>query len=106
MTPWSNENLSSCAYADPYAAPNPRDNTWPTPVQAGDDLDYFLPPPNPAERLTSVLAPRDERRLALNVALTAAGIPPMPEDRAVIDQLSALPADVNTVLQRWLHHAL
>ncbi|WP_405541086.1 hypothetical protein OG478_00525 [Streptomyces phaeochromogenes] len=106
MTPWSNENLSSCAYADPYAAPNPRDNTWPAPVQAGDDLDYFLPSPNPAERFSRILAPRDERRLALNVALTTAGIPPMPEDRAVIDQLSALPADVNTVLQRWLHHAL
>ncbi|MGW3942258.1 hypothetical protein [Streptomyces phaeochromogenes] len=28
------------------------------------------------------------------------------EDRAVIDQLSALPADVNTVLQRWLHHTV
>lgn len=106
MTPWSNEGLSSCAYADPYAVPEPRDNTWPAPVQAGDDLDYFLPPPNPAERLSRILAPRDERRLALNATLTAAGIPPMPEDRAVIDQLSALPADVSTVLQRWLHHAL
>ncbi|MEV0938431.1 hypothetical protein [Streptomyces phaeochromogenes] len=106
MTPWSNENLSSGAHTDPYAAPELHDNPWPTPVQAGDDLDYFLPPPNPAERLSRILAPRDERRLALNVALTAAGIPPMPEDRAVIDQLSALPADVNTVLQRWLHHAL
>ncbi|WP_326726441.1 hypothetical protein OG418_49910 [Streptomyces phaeochromogenes] len=106
MTPWSNETLSSGAYTAPYAAPTPRDSPWPTPVQAGDDLDYFLPPPNPAERLSRILAPRDERRLALNVALIAAGIPPMPEDRAVIDQLSALPADVNTVLQRWLHHAL
>ncbi|MGA5508997.1 hypothetical protein [Streptomyces umbrinus] len=106
MTPWSNENLSSCAYADPYAAPEPHDSPWPTPAPIGDDLDYFLPPPNPAERLSRILAPRDERRLALNVALTAAGIPPMPEDRAVIDQLSALPADVSTVLQRWLRHAL
>ncbi|MFC8665822.1 hypothetical protein [Streptomyces sp. NPDC057199] len=106
MTPWNNENLSSGAYADPYAAPELSDSPWPTPVHVGDDLDYFLPPPNPAERLSRVLAPRDERRLALNVALTAAGIPPMPGDRAVIDQLSALPADVNTVLQRWLHHAL
>lgn len=106
MTPWNNENLSSCAYADPYAAPDTHDNTWPAADQACDDLDYFLPPPNPAERLTGILDPRDERRLALNATLTAAGIPPMPEDRAVIDQLSALPADVSTVLQRWLHHAL
>ncbi|MFF5011456.1 hypothetical protein ACFY3G_52940 [Streptomyces phaeochromogenes] len=106
MTPWNNESLSSCAYADPYAAPDPHDSPWQTPVHVRDDLDYFLPPPNPAERLNRALAPRDERRLALNVTLTAAGIPPMPEDRAVIDQISALPADVNTVLQRWLHHAL
>ncbi|MEU9954896.1 hypothetical protein [Streptomyces sp. NPDC050982] len=106
MTPWSNDNLGSGAYTDPYAVPDPRDNIWPTPVQTGDDLDYFLPPPNPAERLSRILAPRDERRLALNATLTAAGIPPMPEDRAVIDQLSALPADVSTVIQRWLHHTL
>ncbi|MFD9445585.1 hypothetical protein ACFWBR_31125 [Streptomyces sp. NPDC060006] len=106
MTPWSDENHTPCAYADPYAVPDLPESTWPAPVQAGDDLDYFLPPPNPAERLNSILDPRDERRLALNVALTAAGIPPMPEDRAVIDQLSALPAGVSTVLQRWLHHAL
>ncbi|MGX1915776.1 hypothetical protein ACWIID_44380 [Streptomyces phaeochromogenes] len=106
MTLWSNESLSACAYADPYAVPDLPDSTWPAPVQAGDDLDYFLPPPNPAERLHWILDPRDERRLALNATLTAAGIPPMPEDRAVIDQLSALPADVSTVLQRWLHHAL
>ncbi|WP_405541105.1 hypothetical protein [Streptomyces phaeochromogenes] len=105
MTPWSNENLSSYAFVDPHAA-HPGDSAWPTPAQPGDDIDYFLPPPNPAHRLSYTLAPHDQRRLALHAALTAAGIPPKPEDRAVIDQLSALPADVNTVLQRWLHHAV
>jgi len=102
MTPWSNESLGSCA-VDPYAA-HPGDNAWPTPAQPCDDLDYFLPPPNPADLLAYTLTPHDEQRLALHAALTVAGIPPMPEDRAVIDQLSALPADVNNTLQRWLHH--
>ncbi|WP_330285632.1 hypothetical protein [Streptomyces sp. NBC_00576] len=104
MTPWSNESLSTCAVVDPYAA-HPGDNAWPTFAEPCDDLDYFLPPPNPADRLNYVLSPHDEQRLALNAALTVAGIPPMPGDRAVIDQLSALPADVNNTLQRWLHHA-
>ncbi|WP_406380342.1 hypothetical protein [Streptomyces sp. NBC_00197] len=72
----------------------------------GHDADVFLPPPNPAHRLRYTLDPQDQRRLALHAALTAAGIPPMPEDRAAIDQISALPPAVNTVLQRWLHHAL
>ncbi|MEV1069248.1 hypothetical protein [Streptomyces sp. NPDC050263] len=104
MTPWNNESLSTCAVVDPYAA-HPGDTAWPTPVQHCDDLDHFLPPPNPAYRVGYLLAPHDQQRLALHAALTVAGIPPMPEDRAVIDQLSALPADVNNTLQRWLHHA-
>ena len=103
MTPWSNESLSSCAVTDPYAA-HPSDHAWPTPAQPRDDIDYFLPPPNPAHRLSYTLTPHDQQRLALHAALTAAGIPPMPEDRAAIDQLSALPADINNTLQRWLHH--
>ncbi|MCX5008820.1 hypothetical protein OHB05_40560 [Streptomyces sp. NBC_00638] len=105
MAPWSNENLSSCAFVDPYAA-HPRDAAWPVQAQPRDDVDYFLAPPNPAQRLSYTLDPHDQRRLDLHAALTAAGIPPMPEDRAVIDQISALPADVNNALQRWLHHAL
>ncbi|MER5473062.1 hypothetical protein ABZX90_10580 [Streptomyces sp. NPDC002935] len=105
MAPWSNESLGSCAFVDPYAV-QARDSAWPTLAEPRDDGDYFLPPPNPAQRLSYTLDPHDQRRLALHAVLTAAGIPPMPEDRAVIDQLSALPADVNNVLQRWLHHAL
>ncbi|MDQ0937618.1 hypothetical protein [Streptomyces turgidiscabies] len=103
MTPWSNESLSTCAVVDPYAA-HPSDNAWPAPAHPCDDLDYFLPPPNPADRISCTLTPYDRQRLALHAALTVAGIPPMPEDRAVIDQLSALPSDVNNTLQRWLHH--
>jgi hypothetical protein len=104
MTAWSHENFGTCAVVDPYAA-LPSDNVWPTPAQPRDDLDYFLPPPNPSDRLGYMLTPHDQQRLALHAALTVAGIPPMPEDRAVIDQLSALPSDVNKTLQRWLHHA-
>jgi hypothetical protein len=105
MTPWNSETLGSCAFVDPYAA-HTRDAAWPTPDQPCDDVDSYLPPPDPARRLSYAIDPHDQRRLALHATLTAAGIPPMPEDRAVIDQISALPADVNDVLQRWLHHAL
>ncbi|MEU9137291.1 hypothetical protein AB0D33_15205 [Streptomyces sp. NPDC048404] len=105
MTPWSSESLGSCAFADPYAV-HPRETTVPAQAQPRDDGDFLLQPPNPAHRLGFTLDPRDQRRLALHATLTAAGIPPMPEDRAVIDQISALPEDVNEVLQRWLHHAL
>ncbi|WP_369028970.1 MULTISPECIES: hypothetical protein [Streptomyces] len=104
LTPWSNEGLGACAVVDPYAA-HPGDDAWPTAAQPCDDLDYFLPPPNPAHRLDHPLTPHDHQRLALHAALTVAGIPPMPEDRAVIDRLSTLPAEVNNTLQRWLHHA-
>ncbi|MGW0337140.1 hypothetical protein ACWD0J_35855 [Streptomyces sp. NPDC003011] len=90
-------------FVDPYAA-DPTEPAWPAPTAAGQDTDYLLPPPNPAERLSSLINPRDQRRLALHAALTTAGIPPRPEDRDAIDQLSALPAGINTTLQRWLHH--
>ncbi|MEU0430324.1 hypothetical protein ABZ153_01490 [Streptomyces sp. NPDC006290] len=105
MTPWNSESLGSCAFVDPYAASS-RDSAWPVPDQPCDDIDAYLPAPDPARRLGYTLDPHDQRRLDLHATLTAAGIPPMPEDRAVIDQISALPADVNNVLQRWLHHTL
>ncbi|MET7986995.1 MULTISPECIES: hypothetical protein [unclassified Streptomyces] len=103
MTPWTSENLSSRAFVDPYAV-QPRDSAWTAAVQPRDDVDFLLAPPNPAHRISYTLDPWDERRLALHATLTAAGVPPMPEDRAAIDQISALSADVNDVLQRWLHH--
>lgn len=72
------------------------------------DGDYLLPPPNPADRIDLGIGidPRDRRRLDLLAALTAAGIPPRPEDREAIDSLSALPGSINTTIQRWLHHTL
>ncbi|WP_339133942.1 hypothetical protein WJM95_31595 [Streptomyces sp. f51] len=103
MTPWSSENLSSRAFVDPYAV-LPQDSAWGAAAQSRDDVDALLPPPDPAHRIGYTLDPRDQRRLALHATLTAAGVPPMPEDRAAIDQISALPDDVNDVLQRWLHH--
>ncbi|MEV5997837.1 hypothetical protein AB0M25_00500 [Streptomyces griseomycini] len=76
------------------------------PHHAACDRDYLLAPPNPAHRLDVTIAPRDRRRLELQAALTAAGIPPRPGDREAIDSLSALSAGVNTTIQRWLHHTL
>ncbi|MEX1652050.1 hypothetical protein ABZ960_02545 [Streptomyces pseudovenezuelae] len=90
-------------FVDPYAA-DPAQTAWPT--AAGQDMDYLLPPPNPAERLSIPITPRDQRRLALHAALTAAGIPPRPEDRDAIDQLSTLPPSTHTTLQRWLQHTV
>ncbi|CAL9541633.1 hypothetical protein [Streptomyces sp. enrichment culture] len=74
------------------------------PYACGDD--FLLSPPNPADRLDITLDPRDRRRLDLHAALTAAGIPPRPEDREAIESLSALPGSINTTIQRWLHHTL
>ncbi|WP_406121211.1 hypothetical protein OIE52_46970 [Streptomyces canus] len=97
------EHHAPQAFVDPYAA-DPADPAWP-PAAAGQDMDHhLLPPPNPSERLSILIDPRDQHRLALHAALTAAGIPPRPEDRDAIDQLSALPPGINTTLQRWLHH--
>ncbi|WP_240797381.1 hypothetical protein [Streptomyces sp. F001] len=77
--------------------------TWPAPP-ASQGTPTTCSPPNPAHRLTFTIDPRDQRRLDLHAALTAAGIPPHPDDRDAIDQLSALPASINAALQRWLHH--
>jgi hypothetical protein len=97
------EHSSPHAFVDPYAVED-TDIVWPAPAGEPQDGDYLLPPPNPAERLNLPLDPRDRRRLDLHAALTAAGIPPYPEDREAIDQLSALPRSVNDALQRWLRH--
>ncbi|CAM5288611.1 hypothetical protein [Streptomyces canus] len=96
------EHHTPQTFVDPYAA-GPAETAWP-PAAAGQGMDHLLPPPNPAERLSTLIDPRDQHRLALYAALTAAGIPPRPEDRDAIDQLSALPSTINTTLQRWLSH--
>ncbi|MFI9549685.1 hypothetical protein ACIHAR_38240 [Streptomyces sp. NPDC052016] len=103
MTAIAVEHSSPHAFVDPYAVDDPASAR---PAAAGQchDADYLLPPPNPAERLSLAIGPRDRRRLDLYAALTAAGIPPRPEDRDAIDQLSALSGSVNAALQRWLHH--
>jgi len=88
-------------FVDAYAA-DLAQSAWPQ--AAGQDTNCLLPPLNPAERLSILIppSPRDQRRLDLHDALTAAGIPPRPEDRDAIDQLSILPPSINTTLQRWL----
>src|SRR5690349_17176478 len=105
MTPWNSATLGSRAFVDPYAVQAP-DAALPAQAWSRDDGDFLLAPSNPAHRLSHTLDPQDQRRLVLQTTLTAAGILPMPEDRAVIEQISSLPADVNEVLQRWLHHTL
>lgn len=103
MTTTAFEYSAPHAFVDPYAV-DTAEVTWPTPVDQDTDTDHLLAPPNPAERLSFTIDPRDRRRLDLHAVLTAAGIPPRPEDREAIDQLSALPGSINATLQRWLHH--
>jgi hypothetical protein len=104
VTTTAPEHSAPRSYVDPYAV-DAAEDLWPDPADSNHDMDNLLPPPNPAERLSSLaIAPRDQRRIDLHAALTAAGIPPYPEDRDAIDQLSALSGSVNTALQRWLHH--
>ncbi|MFI9218103.1 hypothetical protein [Streptomyces werraensis] len=79
----------------------------PHPSAAGQPgSDHLLAPPDPATRVGSPIDPRDRRRLDLHAALTAAGIPPRPEDREAIEHLSALSAGVNSTIRRWLRHTL
>ncbi|MFI7503986.1 hypothetical protein ACIBVL_37005 [Streptomyces sp. NPDC049687] len=103
MTTTAPEHGAAHAYVDPYAV-DVAEVVWPKPADSDRDMDYLLPPPNPAERLGLTISPRDQRRIDLHAALTSAGIPPYPDDRDAIEQLSALSDNVNAALQRWLHH--
>ncbi|WP_327320290.1 hypothetical protein [Streptomyces sp. NBC_01235] len=103
MTTTVPEHSAPRAFVDPYAV-DEAEVLWPDPADSNQDTDYLLPPPNPVKRLSLTIAPRDQRRIDLHAALTAAGIPPYPGDRDAIDQLSALSGSVNAALQRWLHH--
>lgn len=103
MTTTAPEHSAPHVYVDPYAV-DTSEVFWPDAAGSGQSADYPLPPPRSAERLSFPVSPRDRRRIDLHAALTAAGIPPHPEDRDVIDQLSALSGSLNAALQRWLHH--
>ncbi|MEU3098574.1 hypothetical protein ABZ690_28420 [Streptomyces sp. NPDC006967] len=111
------------ALVDPCDADGATGAAWWPPAEgqpAGDHpSDYLLAPPlpaplpgppNPADRLDTHIGigidPRDRRKLDLHAALTAAGIPPRPEDREAIESLSALSGGINATIQRWLHHTL
>ncbi|MCX4672553.1 hypothetical protein OG453_38925 [Streptomyces sp. NBC_01381] len=72
------------------------------------EADFLLPPPDPTQRLEtspypqSVLTARDRHRLNLHATLTAAGIPPHPDDTKAIDALSTLDDTVALAVRRWL----
>ncbi|GGX25783.1 hypothetical protein GCM10010297_53770 [Streptomyces malachitofuscus] len=97
-------------FVDPYAVEDGTGSAWWPPADGQPAGDYLLAPPHPADRIDTVVGtaidPRDRRRLELHAALTAAGIPPRPEDREAIESLSALSGSINTTIQRWLHHTL
>ncbi|MFI0501731.1 hypothetical protein ACH3WN_02520 [Streptomyces albogriseolus] len=91
-------------FADPCAVES--GTAWWPPADGQPAGDYLLSPPDAASRVGSPIDPRDRRRLDLHAALTAAGIPPRPEDREAIEHLSALSAGINSTIQRWLQHTL
>ncbi|MFE2582786.1 hypothetical protein [Streptomyces sp. NPDC059378] len=104
MTSIAFESGSPRTFVDPYAVDSAAPAAWASAWRRKEEGDYFLPAPDPAQRLDFTIDPRDRRRLELLATLTMAGIPPRPEDREAIDQLSALPGSVNVTLQRWLNH--
>ncbi|WP_338674931.1 hypothetical protein V1460_19520 [Streptomyces sp. SCSIO 30461] len=64
--------------------------------------DFFLPPPEPEQRLPFPLNPADSRRLDLHAALTSAGIAPLPGDLEAIEALCLLDDTTNATLRRWI----
>ncbi|MET7294284.1 hypothetical protein ABZS79_19505 [Streptomyces griseoloalbus] len=107
MTATAFEYGPNHSFVDPYAVEDGTGSSvWWPPADGQEEGDYPLPPPRPADRLDITIDPRDRRRLELHAALTAAGIPPRPEDREAIESLSALSGSINTTIQRWLHHTL
>ncbi|TGB16003.1 hypothetical protein [Streptomyces sp. MZ04] len=72
------------------------------------EADFLLPPPDPTQRLDMApqsrpaLTTRDRHRLNLHATLTAAGIPPHPDDTKAIDALSTLDDTVALAVRRWL----
>lgn len=89
---------------DPYRFPGTRDaDRFRAVAPMGDD--DLLPPPDPKRRLPIPLAAHDKRRLELHVALTTAGVAPLPGDLDAIKILCGLDdGTVETVL-RWITSA-
>ncbi|MFE3328957.1 hypothetical protein [Streptomyces sp. NPDC059176] len=86
---------------DPYRFPGSFDvDSYPAVTPLDDD--DLLPPPDPKRRLPLPLAAHDKRRLELHVALTTAGVAPLPGDLEAITILCGLDdGTVETVL-RWI----
>lgn len=70
--------------------------------EATDHFDYFLPAPDPAQRLTFPLSDGDKRRLDLHAALTTAGIAPQPGDLEAIEALSTMNDHTARAVLRWI----
>ncbi|MFI2351649.1 hypothetical protein ACH492_32465 [Streptomyces sp. NPDC019443] len=91
---------------DSYRFPGVRDFDQPEIVGAVDELgDYFLPAPDPRQRLPFTLAAEDSHRLDLHAVLTTAGIAPLPGDMDAINVLSALDDTTVSAVLRWVGSA-
>ncbi|MET7622414.1 hypothetical protein [Streptomyces sp. NPDC005408] len=64
--------------------------------------DYFLPAPDPMQRLPYTLPAPDMHRLNLHAALTTTGIAPLPGDLDAINVLCTLDDATLTTVLRWI----
>ncbi|WAZ24229.1 hypothetical protein STRCI_005631 [Streptomyces cinnabarinus] len=90
------------SYSDtltPAQAAWPLCDRYASAVEYGDD--YLLPPPDPAQRL-STLSATDHRRLDLYAALTVRGIAPLPGDQHAVEAISSLGDGVMNAVLRWV----
>ncbi|MFI1395819.1 hypothetical protein [Streptomyces sp. NPDC020681] len=107
MHAWQISPLSSAqqeSEVDPYRFPGIRDldaHTVFPPVDASED-DYFLPAPDPKQRLPFALPAADKRRLDLHAALTTTGVPPLPGDLDAIKALCTLDERTLATVLRWI----
>ncbi len=67
-----------------------------------DAFDHGLPAPDPKERVPYVLPIRDQRRLDVHTALTAAGVAPLPGDLEAINALCKLEDSAFATVVRWI----
>ncbi|MEV7558573.1 hypothetical protein [Streptomyces sp. NPDC089795] len=96
---------------DPYRFPGAAaHDAWPQ--DHPGDTDRYVPPlgeahptaPGPASdpRLAWPLTHMDRRRLDLQAALTAIGVPPLPGDLESINILSSLDDTTHAAVVRWI----
>ncbi|MCB5910717.1 hypothetical protein [Streptomyces pinistramenti] len=90
-----------CAPADELLPPPRPEDRLPT-VPRPTGTPPQNPVPRPESRLHAPVSTSDRRRLDLQVALTAAGVAPAPEDAAALRALAGLDDATTTAVINWI----